>query len=205
MNVLLSLFYCVNCLSSFNKLQTRFPKEPGVGSPFVLLGEVCFKIGAVTRISRDQDNNHSYTHTRSSEELRDGNVDNVNVTPPNVVPRLPRVSTGLGRGALLSSMLEHDMIATPVDSPSIKNTSLSGIRCDTPAFRGENHGFVQSDQPNQWQTMADLMKPLDSEIGNQIAASLSSAGQNVQRDHLSAQHPSTQPPDWSNLNLVIRH
>ncbi len=144
-------------------------------------------------------------HTRSSEELRDANVDNVNVTPPNVVPRLPRVSTGLGRGALLSSMLEHDMIATPVDSPSIKNTSLSGIRCDTPAFRGENHGFVQSDQPNQWQTMADLMKPLDSEIGNQIAASLSSAGQNVQRDHLSAQHPSTQPPDWSNLNLVIRH
>ncbi len=149
--------------------------------------------------------NRSYTHTRSSEELRDANVNNVNVTPPNVVPRLPRVSTGLGRGALLSSMLEHDMIATPVDSPSIKNTSQSGTRCDTSAFRGENYGFVQSDQPNQWQTMADLMKQLGSEIGNQIAASLSSAGQNVQRDHLSAQHPSAQPPDLSNLNLVIRH
>ncbi len=148
--------------------------------------------------------NHIYTHTRSSEELRDANVTNVNVTPPNVVPRLPRVSTGLGRGALLSSMLEHDMIATPVDSPSIKKTSQSGARCDTPAFHGENYGFEQSDQPNQWQTMADLMKQLGSEIGNQIAASLSSAGQNVQRDNLSAQHPSAQP-NLSNLNLVIRH
>ncbi len=29
---------CVNCLSSFNKLQTRFPKEPGVGGLFVVQG-----------------------------------------------------------------------------------------------------------------------------------------------------------------------
>ncbi len=136
--------------------------------------------------------------------MQDANVTIVNVTPPNVVPRLPRVSTGLGWGALLSSMLDHDMIATPVDSPSIKNTSQSGAKCDTPAFHGENYGFERSDQPNQWQTMADLMKQLGSEIGNQIAASLSSAGQNVQRDHLSAQHPSAQP-NLSNLNLVIRH
>lgn len=149
--------------------------------------------------------NHSYTHTRSSEELRDANVDNVNVTPPNVVPRLPRVSTGLGRGALLSSMLEHDMIATPVDSPSIKNTSQSGIRCDTPACPGENQGFVQSDQPNQWQTMAGLMKQLGSEIGNQIAANLRSAGQNAQRDYVDAQQPLLQSPDLSNFNLIVRH
>ncbi len=31
---------CVNCLSSFNKLQTRFPKEPGVGGLFVVQGEI---------------------------------------------------------------------------------------------------------------------------------------------------------------------
>ncbi len=30
----------VNCLSSFNKLQTRFPKEPGVGGLFVVQGEM---------------------------------------------------------------------------------------------------------------------------------------------------------------------
>ncbi len=31
---------CVNCLSSFNKLKTRFPKEPGVGGLFVVQGEI---------------------------------------------------------------------------------------------------------------------------------------------------------------------
>ncbi len=31
---------CVNCLSSFNKLQTRFPKEPGVSGLFVVQGEI---------------------------------------------------------------------------------------------------------------------------------------------------------------------
>ncbi len=31
---------CVNCLSSFNKLQTRFPKEPGVGGLYVVQGEI---------------------------------------------------------------------------------------------------------------------------------------------------------------------
>ncbi len=31
---------CVHCLSSFNKLQTRFPKEPGVGGLFVVQGEI---------------------------------------------------------------------------------------------------------------------------------------------------------------------
>ncbi len=41
---------CVNCLSSFNKLQTRFPKEPGVGGLFVVQGEIRYKIGAVTRM-----------------------------------------------------------------------------------------------------------------------------------------------------------
>ncbi len=34
---------CVNCLSSFNKLQTRFPKEPGVGGLFVVQGEIRYK------------------------------------------------------------------------------------------------------------------------------------------------------------------
>ncbi len=43
---------CVNCLSSLNKLQTRFSKQPG--GLFVVLGEIRYKIGAVTRISRDQ-------------------------------------------------------------------------------------------------------------------------------------------------------
>lgn len=53
--------------------------------------------------------------------------------------------------------------------------------------------------------MADLMEKLGNEIGSQIAASLSSAGQNVHRDNVNAQQSSAQPPDWSNLNLVIRH
>ncbi len=35
---------CVNCLSSFNKLQTRFPKEPGVGGLFVVQGEIRYTI-----------------------------------------------------------------------------------------------------------------------------------------------------------------
>ncbi len=34
---------CVNCLSSFNKLQTRFPKDPGVGGLFVVQGEIRYK------------------------------------------------------------------------------------------------------------------------------------------------------------------
>ncbi len=34
---------CVNCLSSFNKLQTRFPKEPGVGGLFVVQGEIRYR------------------------------------------------------------------------------------------------------------------------------------------------------------------
>lgn len=140
---------------------------------------------------------YSYTHTRSHEQLQDADVDHVNVTPLNVV------STGLGRGALLNSMLEHDMIATPVDPPQIKNTSQSGVRCDSPAFHSERQGSLGGDQPNQWQTMADLMKQLGSEIGNQIAASLSSVGQNAQREN--AQQSSARPPDWLNLNLVIRH
>jgi len=138
---------------------------------------------------------YSYTHTRSHEELQDADTDHLNVTPVNVVPRLPRVSTGMGRGALLNSMLEHDMIATPVHPPT-KNTSQSGVKSDS-------QGAVGGDQPNQWQTMADLMKQLGSEIGNQIAASLSSAGQNTQREN--AQQSSAQPPDWSKLNLVIKH
>ncbi len=34
---------CVNYLSSFNKLQTRFPKEPGVGGLFVVQGEIRYR------------------------------------------------------------------------------------------------------------------------------------------------------------------
>ncbi len=47
---------CVNCLSSFNKLQTHFPKEPGVGGLFVVQGEIRYKIaeGAVTLLGDTQ-------------------------------------------------------------------------------------------------------------------------------------------------------
>lgn len=137
--------------------------------------------------------------------MQSANVDNVTVTSLNVVPRLQRVSTGLGRGALLSGILEHDMIVTPVGSPSNKNTSQPGIRCDTPGFHGKTPGFVQGNQPNQWQTMADLIKQLGSEIANQITANLRSVGQNPQRDYVEAQHPLPQSSDLSNLNLTVRH
>lgn len=53
--------------------------------------------------------------------------------------------------------------------------------------------------------MADLMKQLGSEIGNQIAANLRSAGQNAHRDYVDAQQPSLQSPDLSKFNLIIRH
>lgn len=46
---------------------------------------------------------------------------------------------------------------------------------------------------------------LGSEIGNQIAANLRSAGQNAQRDYVDAQQPSFQSPDLSKFNLIIRH
>lgn len=151
--------------------------------------------------------NHSFAHTRTQETLLNANVGNVNVTPVNTVPMLQRTSTGLGRGVLLNGMLEQSMISSPV-GPSMQNVSHTGqVRSshDSPVTYSERHGATVSDQPNQWQTMADLMKQLGNEIGSQIAASLSSTGQNVQRDNTNAQQSSAQPPDWSNLNLVIRH
>ncbi len=40
---------CVNCLSSFNKLQTRIPKEPGVGGLFAVQGEIRYTCTKVSK------------------------------------------------------------------------------------------------------------------------------------------------------------
>ncbi len=151
---------------------------------------------------------YGFTHNKAQEHMSDADVNSANVTPICVrsgVLSSQRFSTGIGRGAQLNSMLEQNVVASPVHPPT-SSTTMQGVSSDTTVPHRERlYNPPGGEQENQWQTMADLMKQLGSEIGNQIVANLRSAGQNVQRDYVDAQQPSPQSPDLSNFNLIVRH
>lgn len=138
----------------------------------------------------------------------------VNVNPTNVTPVCLRsgvsssqkFSPGIGRGVQLNTMLEQNMVATPV-RPLTNTAMLPRMSSDITEPNGERTcNPTGGEQVNQCQMMAELMKQLGSEIGNQIVANLRPAGQNAQRDYVDhAQQPTPRNPDLSNFNLVVRH
>lgn len=149
---------------------------------------------------------YGFTHNKTQEHMSD--TDSVNVTPFCVrsgVLSSQRLPTGIGRGAQLNSMLEQNMVGSPVRPPT-SSTTAQGMNSETTVPQRERlYSTPGGEQANQWQTMADLMKQMGSEIGNQIAANLRSAGQSAPRDYMGAQQPSPQSPDLSNFNLIVRH
>lgn len=63
---------------------------------------------------------------------------------------------------------------------------------------------TESEQGNQWPFMADFVKQLGSEIGAQIAANITPTRHTSYSTNTGIPQFSTQQPEWSKLNLVLR-
>jgi hypothetical protein len=137
------------------------------------------------------------------EDISGVGDNNVHVTPVGVTVRGPKgIATGVGRGAQLASMMEHSARASPLRYPAadtrVPNVSSSQSGNDNSeesqkAIGGENENRTQL------QALAELVKQLCSEIGNQVAASLAGAGAST-----SPPQPIVEIPDWSKVNLILK-
>lgn len=145
------------------------------------------------------------------EDISGVGDNNVRVTPVSVTVRGPQgMATGVGRGAQLASMVEHSARASPlrypaVDTrvPSVSSSQPEHVSSSQPgnddseesqkAIGGENENRTQL------QALAELVKQLGSEIGNQVAASLAGAGPST-----SPPQPIVEIPDWSKVNLILK-
>ena len=108
---------------------------------------------------------------------------------------------GVGRGSLLTSMLELSEQAPPIDDYREKPGRSSS---HTTFNEKRDQNATGGEQENQWQLMADFAKQLGSEIGTQIASSISSAAHNSPNMNASIPQLSAQTPEWSKLNLVLK-
>lgn len=76
---------------------------------------------------------YGFTHNKMQEHMSVTDVDSANVTPFCIrsgVLSSQKLSTGIGRGAQLHSMLEQNVGASPVHPPT-SSTNMQGLNSDT--------------------------------------------------------------------------
>lgn len=124
----------------------------------------------------------------------------MNVTQGFIVGSVPStqdITSGMGRGAQLASMVEHGVRASPL-------RTLGSIG-EAGAIHSRHNSSEQSQKPmgsvpeNQWQVIADVVKQL-----RQVASSLSGASQGTFNVSSNTPQPTVQTPDWSKINLVLK-